>query len=345
MSINSTVMSNNTMVSSTNTLENEMQTVAQLIGQDLHKVNDVILEYTEGRASLIPLLSNYLVHSGGKRMRPLLTLLAAKLCGYEGDRHIRLAAAVEFIHTATLLHDDVVDDSQLRRNKPTANNVWGNKASILVGDFLLSQAFRLMVKDGSLKILDILSTASGVIAEGEVKQLLAVNNLQLTVVDYIDIVRSKTAELFAAACQIGPYLTDRTLYEDKAMKTYGMNLGIAFQIIDDVLDYLADQEALGKRIGDDFREGKVTLPIIYAYQTAGQEEKAFWHRTFVKGERSEEDLRHAIKLLQEGGYLIQAMKDATKYIEDARRALFPFPYSLEKRALLEVLDFSLRRMY
>ena len=241
-----------------------LETIHGLVLEDLKRVNQVIVDHMQSPVTLIPQLAGHLVAAGGKRLRPVLTLAAAKLCGYDGQRHIPLAACVEFIHTATLLHDDVVDESMLRRGRDSANALWGNQPSVLVGDFLFARAFELMVADGSLKVLKILSKASSVIAEGEVLQLMTTNDTATSEEAYLEVIRAKTATLFAAAAQIGAVVADRPKVEEEALESYGMNLGIAFQLIDDVLDYSAVQAELGKTVGDDFREGKISLPVVLA---------------------------------------------------------------------------------
>src|SRR5512143_3105943 len=261
-----------------------------MVRDDLRLVNALIVDRMQSPVPLIPQLAGHVVAAGGKRLRPMLTLASARLCGYRGGRHQALAACVEFIHTATLLHDDVIDDSDLRRGLATANAVWGNKASVLVGDFLFSRAFQLMVTDGSLRVLEILSGASAVIAEGEVLQLITSNDTATSEQAYLDVIRCKTAALFAAACRIGAVVSDRSRVEEEALDSYGLNLGIAFQLIDDVLDYSARQTELGKTVGDDFREGKVTLPVILAYRRGDEEERAFWRRCLEKLEQEEADL-------------------------------------------------------
>ncbi len=264
-----------------------LTTLRGLVAGDMAEVNRLIIEYMQSPVSLIPELATYIVASGGKRLRPLLTLAAARMCGYEGEHHWSLAAAVEFIHTATLLHDDVVDESDLRRGRDTANAVWGNQASVLVGDFLFSRAFQLMVNSGSVEVLKILSDASATIAAGEVLQLTTAGEPSTDVGSYMKVIEGKTAALFAAAAEVGAVIAARPPEEAQALRTFGTELGIAFQLIDDRLDYDADQKALGKTIGDDFREGKVTLPIIIAYQKGTDAERAFWKRTIGEGNASE----------------------------------------------------------
>src|SRR3954447_13431891 len=266
----------------------------QLVAADLNHVNSVILERMQSPVALIPELAGHLIAGGGKRMRPMLTLACARLLDYTGSRHHKLAAAVEYIHTATLLHDDVVDGSGLRRGRRTANIIWGNPASVLVGDFLFSRAFELMVEDGSLKVLAILSRASSVIAEGEVSQLSAQRRIDTDEEHYLDIIAAKTAALFAAACRVSPVVAEASEDSEDALEAYGKNLGIAFQLSDDVIDYASDAATMGKGVGDDFRDGKMTLPVILAYARGGEEHRAFW-RDAIGGQRvSDDDLAQAI---------------------------------------------------
>jgi octaprenyl-diphosphate synthase len=316
-----------------------------LLKSDLDRVNTLIIERMHSPVALIPELAGHIVAAGGKRLRPMLTLATARMCGYRGDRHLALAAAVEFIHTATLLHDDVVDASDLRRGLATANAVWGNKASVLVGDFLFSRAFQLMVEDGSLKVLGILSEASAIIAEGEVLQLVTSNDTDTTEEAYLAVIQAKTAQLFAAASRIGAVLGDRPAVEEDALAAYGRNLGIAFQLVDDMLDYSARQAELGKTVGDDFREGKITLPVVLAWRHAGDAERAFWRRTLEDLDQQEGDLAHAIELMNRHGTLRATLERAGHYGEAARRSLVPFRDGPEKRALDEVVEFCLARGY
>ena len=317
--------------------------LSELLRGDLDAVNALILEKMQSPVALIPQLAGHIIAAGGKRLRPMLTLAAARLCGYRGERHVALAAAVEFIHTATLLHDDVVDASDLRRGLATANAVWGNKPSVLVGDFLFSRAFELMVVDGSLEVLGILSRASAIIAEGEVLQLVTSNDTGTTEASYLQVIRSKTAQLFAAASRIGPVLAERPRSEADALESYGLNLGIAFQLIDDLLDYSAAQAELGKTVGDDFREGKITLPVVLAFERADAEEQRFWRRTLEDLDQREGDLEHAIGLLRKHGTLAETLERARAYCAAARAALAPFRDCPEKHALDEVIDFCLER--
>ena len=322
-----------------------IESLNSLVSEDLKAVNALILKRMQSPVTLIPQVAGHIIAAGGKRLRPMLTLAAARLCGYTGERHIALAACVEFIHTATLLHDDVVDESDLRRGLDTANAVWGNKPSVLVGDFLFSRAFQLMVEDGSLEVLKILSNASAVIAEGEVRQLITSNNTATSEEDYLEVIRSKTAALFAAACRIGAVIADRPLSEAEALGRYGRSLGIAFQLVDDVLDYQARQAELGKTVGDDFREGKITLPVVLAYQRANDEEKAFWRRCLEDLEQNDDDLGQAIALMERDGTLDDSLEQARRYADEARRALSVFPNTAERQALAEVVDFCVERAY
>jgi len=316
-----------------------------LVSEDLRQVNEVIVQRMASPVALIPQLAGHIVAAGGKRLRPVLTLAAAKLCGYQGKRHVRLAAAVEFIHTATLLHDDVVDESDRRRGLATANAVWGNKASVLVGDFLFSRAFQLMVEDGSLEILRILSNASAVIAEGEVHQLVTANDTATSETAYLEVIRAKTATLFAAACEIGAVVAERPRVEAEALDSYGLNLGIAFQLVDDALDYSARQATLGKNIGDDFKEGKITLPVILAYRRGDAGERDFWRRTLEKVEQQPEDLERALGLLEKHGALRDTIERARHYGAIARDALALFPDGEFKQALSESIEFCIERAH
>jgi octaprenyl-diphosphate synthase len=316
-----------------------------LVDAELREVNAIILERMRSEVELIPALARHIIDAGGKRVRPILTLLSARLCGYQGRRQLGLAACVEFIHTATLLHDDVVDDSGLRRGAATANAVWGNKAPVLVGDFLFSRAFQLMVADGNLRVLEILSSASAVIAEGEVHQLVTANDTASTEEAYLEVIAAKTAALFKAACQIGAVVADRPAAEEAALASYGDNLGIAFQLVDDALDYSAKQALLGKSVGDDFREGKITLPVLLAFARGGEAERAFWRRTLERVEQTPEDLAHAQDLLNRCRAIDATLERAEAYGLRARQSLAAFPYGRAKQALLDLLDFCIARAY
>ncbi len=324
---------------------NALDNLVALVAKDLEDVNQIIIERMHSPVALIPQLAGYLIASGGKRLRPVLTLAAAQMCGYQGELHKPLAACVEFIHTATLLHDDVVDESDLRRGQASANAVFGNKSSVLVGDFLFSRAFQVMVEAGSLDVLRILANASAVISEGEVLQLTTSNDTETSEEAYLEVIKSKTAELFAAACRIGAVVAGRPTAEEDALRSYGMNLGIAFQLVDDVLDYSAAQARLGKTIGDDFREGKITLPIVLAFRRGDDEERAFWRRTMEDLDQGDADLEKAIALMNKHNALRDSVERARHYASVARDALGLFPASPIKRALLDVLEFVVDRDY
>ncbi len=316
-----------------------------LLADDMAEVNRLILEYMQSPVALIPELAKYIVAAGGKRLRPLLTLGAARMCGYEGEAHWGLAACVEFIHTATLLHDDVVDESDLRRGNATANAVWGNQASVLVGDFLFSRSFQLMVESGSLDVLRILANASATIAEGEVLQLTTAGDPATEIEAYMRVIEGKTAALFAAAAEVGGVLAGRPTAETDALRTYGQSLGIAFQLVDDQLDYASNAAAMGKSVGDDFRERKVTLPVILAYQKGSTDERAFWERTIGEGEQVGTDLDEAQRLLVLHDSLAETGRIARQHAEAAAEALAGFPDSPHRRALQDVAAFCVARTY
>ena len=322
-----------------------LDSLMRLVRSDLDRVNSTILKHMQSPVHLIPQLAGHLIAAGGKRLRPMLTLGAAALCGYTGDRHIKLAACVEFIHTATLLHDDVVDESGLRRGQETANTVWGNQASVLVGDFLFSRSFQLMVTDGSLHVLKILSDASAIIAEGEVQQLITTNDTTTSEIAYLEVIQSKTAELFAAAARIGAVVADRPKKEEEALTSYGANLGIAFQLVDDALDYSARQAQLGKTVGDDFSEGKITLPVILAFRRGSEADRKFWNRTLGELEQVDGDLEQAQELILKYGTLDDTISRAQHYAAIARDALGLFSDGEPKRALTEVVDFCVEREF
>ena len=316
-----------------------------LVADDMRQVNHVILDRMKSDVPLIPQLAGHLIAGGGKRMRPMLTLASARLLDYAGTRQHQLAAVVEFIHTATLLHDDVVDGSELRRGRRTANMIWGNPASVLVGDFLFSRSFELMVEDGSLKVLRILSNASATIAEGEVNQLTAQRQVGLGEERYLAIVAAKTAALFAAACRIAAVVAERDERIELALDAYGRNLGIAFQLIDDAIDYASDAATMGKGVGDDFRDGKVTLPVILAYARGSDADRAFW-RDAIEGRRvSDDDLAHATRLLEGTNAIADTVERARHYGRRAIDALGPFPGSTAKAAMVEAVEFAVARAY
>lgn len=325
--------------------ESALARLQALVADDMTMVNQTILLKMQSPVALIPQLAGHLVASGGKRLRPMLTLATSRMCGYDGERHAELAACVEFIHSATLLHDDVVDESDLRRGLETANAVWGNKASVLVGDFLFSRSFELMVADGSLEVLAILSNASSVIAEGEVLQLTTANDMDTTEDSYMQVIVAKTAALFAASCEISAVIAEKSKIEQAALKSYGKNLGIVFQLIDDVLDFSAEQEKLGKSVGDDFREGKVTLPIVLASRRGTEEERIFWRRTIEDLDQTDADLVTAIELMTKHGALRDSIERARHYGAIAKDALAIFPDDDHRKALIGIVDFCINRAY
>jgi len=322
-----------------------LEPMVALVAHDMNLVNAVILDRMQSDIPLIPELAGHLIAGGGKRMRPMLTLASARLLGYSGARHHKLAAAVEFIHTATLLHDDVVDSSDLRRGRRTANIIWGNPASVLVGDFLFSRSFELMVEDGSLKVLKILSNASAVIAEGEVNQLTAVRRIDLSEERYLDIIGAKTAALFAAACRIAAVVAERSEEEEAALDSYGRNLGIAFQLVDDAIDYVSDASTMGKDAGDDFREGKMTLPIILAYARGSEDERKFWKEAISGRRSSDEDFAEAIRLVRKHRTVDDTLARARHYGQRAVDALGIFAPGRARDAMVEAVEFAVARAY
>ena len=286
-----------------------------LVAKDMEKVNVQILSHAQSHVELIPELAQHLIDSGGKRLRPMLTIAAAQLCGYQGHHHVDLATAVEFMHTATLLHDDVVDESDLRRGRRTARLIWGNQASVLVGDYLLGQAFRIMVTTGSLPALKVLADAAAVIAEGEVMQLAAAHNTSTTEDAYLKVINAKTAALFSAAAEVGAIIAGRNDAEREALESYGRNLGVAFQLVDDALDYSGKQAQLGKSVGDDFREGKITLPVVLSYRRGDDTQREFWKRVMEDGDQRDGDLDMAIELMAHHGALEATVERARHYGE------------------------------
>jgi len=324
---------------------NAIETMQALVADDMAAVNDTILKRMDSPVSLIPELAGHLISSGGKRLRPMLTLAAAKLIGYGDNKHIGLATAVEFIHTATLLHDDVVDESTLRRGKKPANLIWGNQPTVLVGDFLFSRAFELMVESDSLKVLKILSNTSAVITEGEVLQLMTANDLSTTEDKYLEVITAKTAVLFAAACEVSGVVAKEGEAVENALHAYGKYLGIAFQLVDDALDYSAKRATLGKEIGDDFREGKITLPVILAYRRGDDDERLFWKRTMAKLKQEDGDLDEAVALLNKHDTLTDTIERARHYGAMAKDALAIFKDNPAKNAMLGIVDFCITRAY
>ncbi|MEO6040455.1 MAG: polyprenyl synthetase family protein [Croceibacterium sp.] len=325
--------------------EPSLTPILALTATAMNAVNAIILDRMHSEIPLIPALAGHLIAGGGKRMRPMLTLAGAELVGYQGARHHKLAAAVEFIHTATLLHDDVVDGSETRRGKSAANIVFGNPATVLVGDFLFSRAFELMVEDGSLKVLKILSSASAIIAQGEVDQLTAQRRIETSEERYLYIVGAKTAALFAAASRIAAVVGERGEAEERALDDYGRNLGIAFQLVDDAIDYDSGTAEMGKDRGDDFREGKMTLPVILAYARGDEEERRFWQDAVAGFRTADEDFAHAVGLIRRHGAVQATRERARHYAERACDALAMFPDSRARQALIEAARFAVSRGY
>ena len=322
-----------------------LATLKAVVADDLVRTNTLITEQVSSEIPLLHALANHIIAAGGKRVRPSLVLASAALCGYEGKRHITLAASVEFIHTATLLHDDVVDRSELRRGEATANALWGNEASVLVGDFLLSRAFQLMVSDGSLDVLKLLSDAAAVISAGEVKQLAISHDMNVKKEDYLDVVHAKTATLFAAACEIGAIVSNQDAYREP-LHAFGRDLGMAFQLVDDALDYSSNNETLGKSIGDDFRDGKVTLPVMLAYQRGNEEERRFWGECLEKeGDISDANLAQAQTYIQSHDAVNGALQEAYAYADAARTHMQKLPQNAAADALLETLEFCVERAF
>ena len=326
-------------------IKNSVDDLQLYFAQDMQAVDKLINSYiTSNVTPVISELSNHLINAGGKRLRPLLTLAASDLCNYSGASHIKLAAAIEFIHTATLLHDDVVDESFQRRGKPTANILWDNQSSVLVGDYLFSKSFQLMVETDSLKVLSILADASSTISEGEILQLSAVKNIKTDESAYFKIIEGKTAALFAAATEVGAVISNVERKKADALANFGKALGISFQITDDLLDYVGSEEVLGKNIGDDFKEGKVTLPLIKAISRSSKEEKRFWEEVINKGMQKSSDLEHALLLMRQHDVFDETRSEAIKWSKKARNYLDIFPESKTKVILQELTSFVVERI-
>ena len=323
--------------------QNAVAQLQALVATEMEAVNEFIRERMVSDVPMIPDLASHLINSGGKRLRPMLTIASSQMCGYTGKDHIKLAATVEFLHTATLLHDDVVDESDLRRGKRTARTIWGNQASVLVGDFLLGRAFKLMVETKSLRALEIIADAASIIAEGEVMQLAAAKDTGTTEDAYLRVISAKTAALFAAATEIGAVISGRNGSEAAALESYGRNLGIAFQLVDDALDYGGRAASLGKNVGDDFREGKITLPVVLAFRRGTADERAFWQRTLQDGDRQEGDLEKAVELMQRHSALEDTTSRARHYGAIAIDALAIFPESKYRDALTLLVEFCINR--
>ena len=321
----------------------DIQAIYALIRQDMDAVNTMIQQRLHSEVVLINQLGHYIINSGGKRLRPAIALLSARACGYQGDAHINLATIIEFIHTATLLHDDVVDHSEMRRGQETANSVWGNEASVLVGDFLYTRAFEMMVELDSMRLMQILSHTTNIIAEGEVLQLLNVHDADTTEQRYLQVIHHKTAKLFEAAGQLGAVLSKADIDTEKAMANYAMHLGSAFQLVDDLLDYSANSDTLGKNIGDDLAEGKPTLPLIYAMRHGNAQHSALIRKAIENGERNSID--EIIAIIQNTGAIDYTAQTARQEADAAKAALQILPDSDYKTALMALADFAVSREF
>ena len=320
-----------------------LDALAELAAPDMVAVDALIRRHMDSPVPVIPALADHLIAGSGKRLRPLLTVAAARMAGARDDACLKLAAAVEFIHTATLLHDDVVDSSELRRGRVAAHLIWGAPSSVLVGDFLFARAFELMVGSGSMSALEILARASRVIAEGEVLQLTRAHDLDLSQDVYLEIIQAKTAELFAAAAECGAVSAGAPPERCRALRRYGMGLGLAFQLVDDALDYSSDSATLGKNPGDDFREGKATLPLLLAMVRTGQSEREFWVRTIDRREQTDADFHRACELMRHCGALQATLELARSYADNAKAALNDFPANTWRPALEDLADFAVSR--
>jgi len=325
--------------------KNQSLELLALTRNDMEAVNALILSKAGSNVEMIPQIANHLISSGGKRLRPMITLASARMFGYQGEAHIELAAAVEFMHTATLLHDDVVDESDLRRGRDTARMIWGNQAAVLVGDFLLGQAFKMMVDVGSLSALAVLADAAAIIAKGEVMQLAAARNISTDQQHYLEILDAKTAALFSAAATVGPIVAGADEHMNEALSIYGRSLGLAFQLVDDVLDYGGNSDMLGKNTGDDFREGKITLPVILSYQRGNTTERAFWQRVVEGKAKGQEDFEQALQLMHKHQSLKDTITLAQEFGEKAYKALIPIENNPYRRALVQVIDFCISRVH
>lgn len=317
--------------------------IIEVIGEELEKVDQEFRRNLRSEVSIISTIGEHLLFSGGKRFRPILLLLSSKLCGYKGERHISIASLIEFIHTATLLHDDVVDKAELRRGVVSANSIWGNDACVLVGDFLFTKSFSLMVENGNWKILKAISTATTLMAEGELEELVRTNDLSITEEKYLSIIFKKTASLISAATQIGAILGNVPIEKELALYEFGKNVGMAFQLIDDKLDYTSNEEEFGKKIGIDLQEGKITLPLIIAYNRCNEDEKEFIKNIIESESIRKDDFLKVVEIIERYDGIYQTWLKAKQYIEDAKRHLQLFPNSREKEALMILADYVLER--
>lgn len=328
-----------------------LQKLLDYLASDMELCNRVIMDRMQSSVELVSQLAAHLIVAGGKRLRPLLTLASARLCGYEQQphenmpRHVRLATSIEFLHTSTLLHDDVVDESKLRRGIESANVVFGNAASVLGGDFLFARAFQIMTEDGSLDVMRVISQACATIAEGELLQMTTQNDLSTSIPKYFEVIYGKTAALFAACCRVGSIVADCSVKDEEALENYGLNLGMAFQLVDDALDYSAKQEELGKTVGDDFREGKITYPILIAYQKADVEEKKFWERVIEKCDQTDQDLKYALSLIHKHQALEATLQEAMSFANKACDAIRHFPESELHTLFEEIAQYTVTRHF
>ncbi len=320
-----------------------MSGFTQIIQKDLEKLESSIDELISTRVSYIKEIVTYIIKSGGKRVRPVLVMLCSKLCGYRGRKHIPYAAIIEFIHTATLLHDDVVDNAKTRRGLSTVNTVWGNEPSVLVGDFLYSRSFELMSRDGNNEILKTISKVTTALSEGEILEIVKTADVETTEKDYYEIIGNKTAVLFGAACEIGAILGQRPDNERRALRNFGYDLGIAFQLMDDVLDYTSYNDVLGKRVGTDLKEGKVTLPLIHILRNAGEKNKARIEKIFAKQRITQRDFDRVLAIIEKNGGIAYTLEATERHLTQAKRYLDVFPASRYKTALLELADYMLKR--
>ena len=323
----------------------KLEQIVSPIKGEINLVDEIIKQGIESPMPLIPKLASHLLFNGGKRIRPSLTIFSTKLFNHQESRHLKLAACIEFIHSATLLHDDVVDAGLLRRGKKTTNIIWGNKASILVGDFLLSRAFNLMIADSSMEILKTLSNTASIIAEGQILELTASRDIEMSEATYLDVIKSKTAQLFSSACEVGAIISNQSNKERAALKNFGLNLGNAFQIIDDILDYISDEKKFGKTIGGDFQSGKMSLPVILAYNRGNEKERSFWYKTIKEKKQTPRDFKKAIRIMNLSNAIQDSIKRAKFFASIAVDSLKIFPDSFEKQALLKIVNFSVNRSY
>ena len=319
----------------------DFKAIQNLVAEDMQGVNASIRQYLHSDVAIINEMANYIINSGGKRLRPMLAVLCARACGYKGDKHYLVAAIIEFIHTATLLHDDVVDESSMRRGNETANSIWGNETTVLVGDFVFSRSFEMMVDVGEMRVMEILARASNTIAEGEVLQLINCNDPETTEERYMDVIQSKTAMLFEAACQLGAVLAGQSDEIEKACAAYGTHIGTAFQLKDDLLDYQASSAEMGKNLGDDLAEGKPTLPLIYALKNSSGSAAEMIRNAILNGGR--ENLNEILQVIENTSAIEYTEQVAKQMTQIAKQQIEMLPNSTHREALLELTNFAVRR--